>query len=163
MEGHGIPWWEPPFEGMCYIHGMCFDMLTPMLYISVCRKIYGVIRGKGFAHVPTVSSIALDQVYRSPSACGRAYGATHKRHYQFSHFHGACWEEVRRCPYASMWGSKWGDCLQMFPGDCVLNDMLIPWVSEVIYYCNYLEFGIICMFLISFYAHFCVLCAQLVG
>ena len=38
------------FEGMCYMHGMCFDMLTPMLYISVCRKIYGVMRGKGFAH-----------------------------------------------------------------------------------------------------------------
>ena len=30
------------FDGMCYMHGMCFDMLTPMLYISVCRKIYGV-------------------------------------------------------------------------------------------------------------------------
>ena len=37
------------------------------------------------------------------------------------------------------------------------------WVSEVIYYCDYLEFGIICMFLTSFYAHFCILCAQLVG
>ena len=36
-------------------------------------------------------------------------------------------------------------------------------VSEVIHYCNYLEFGIICMFLTSFYAHFCILCAQLVG
>ena len=46
---------------------------------------------------------------------------------------------------------------------CVLNHMLIPWVSEVIYYCNYLEFGIICMFLTSFYAHFCNLFAQLVG
>ena len=42
------------------MHGMCFDMLTRMLYISVCTKIYGVIRGKGFAHVPMVSSIALD-------------------------------------------------------------------------------------------------------
>ena len=42
------------------MHGMCFDMLTPMLYISVCRKIYGVIRGKGFAHVPMVNSKALD-------------------------------------------------------------------------------------------------------
>ena len=94
------------FEGMCYMHGMCFDMLTPMLYIFVGRKIYGVIRGKGFALVPMVSSIALDQVYRSYSACGRAYGATHKRQYQFSHFHGACWEEVRRCPHASIWGSK---------------------------------------------------------
>ena len=47
-------------EGMCYMHGMCFDMLTPMLSISVCRKIYGVIRGKGFAHVRKVSCIALD-------------------------------------------------------------------------------------------------------
>ena len=53
-----------------------------------------------------------------------------------------------------MWGSKWGDCLQMVPSNCVLNHMLIPWVSEVIYYCNYLEFGIICMFLTPFYAHF---------
>ena len=26
------------FEGMCYMNGMCFDMLTPMLYISVCRR-----------------------------------------------------------------------------------------------------------------------------
>ena len=32
------------FEGMCYMHGMCFALLTPMLYISVCRKIYRVIR-----------------------------------------------------------------------------------------------------------------------
>ena len=60
MEGHGISSWEPFFEGMCYMHGMCFDMLTPMLYISVYRKIYGVIRGKGFAHVPMPNSIALD-------------------------------------------------------------------------------------------------------
>ena len=48
------------FEGMCYMHGMCFGMLTPMLYISVCRMICGVIRGKGSAHVRMVSSIALD-------------------------------------------------------------------------------------------------------
>ena len=48
------------FEGMCYMHGMCFHMLTLMSYISVCRKIYGVIRGKGFAHVIMVTSIALD-------------------------------------------------------------------------------------------------------
>ena len=60
MEGHGISWWEPLFEGMRYMHGMCFDMLTPMLYISVCRKIYGDIRGKGFASVLIVNSIALD-------------------------------------------------------------------------------------------------------
>ena len=60
MEWHRISWWEPRFEGMCYMHGMCFDMLTPMLYISVCRKIYGVIRGKGLAHVPMVNSMALD-------------------------------------------------------------------------------------------------------
>ena len=62
-----------------------------------------------------------------------------------------------------MWGSKWEDGLQMVPGNCVLNHMLIPWVSEVIYYYDYLEFGIICMFLTSFYALFCILCAQLVG
>ena len=42
------------------MHGMCFDMLTPMLYISVCRKMYGVIRGEDFAYVPMVISIALD-------------------------------------------------------------------------------------------------------
>ena len=47
-------------KGMCYMDGMCFAMLTPMLYISVCRKICGVIRGKASAHVPMVSSIALD-------------------------------------------------------------------------------------------------------
>ena len=47
-------------KGMCYMHGPCFAMLTPILYISVCRRICGVIRGKGFAHVPMVSSIALD-------------------------------------------------------------------------------------------------------
>ena len=48
------------FKGMCYMDGMCFAMLTPMLCISVCRKICGVIRGKGFARVLMVSSIALD-------------------------------------------------------------------------------------------------------
>ena len=62
-----------------------------------------------------------------------------------------------------MWGSNWGDFLQMVPSNCVLTHMLILWVSEVIYYCNYLEFGIVCMFLTSFYANFLVLCAQLVG
>ena len=44
-----------------------------------------------------------------------------------------------------------------------LNHMLIPWVSELVYYCDYLEFGFMCMFLTSFYALFCILCAQLVG
>ena len=48
------------FKGMCHMDGMCFAMLTPMLYISVRRTICGVIRGKGFAHVPRESSIALD-------------------------------------------------------------------------------------------------------
>ena len=48
------------FKGMCYMHGMCSAMLTPMLYISVCEGICGVIRGKGFANVIMVSSIALD-------------------------------------------------------------------------------------------------------
>ena len=60
-------------------------------------------------------------------------------------------------------GSQVKDCLQMVPSKCVLNHMLIPSVSEVIYSSSYLEFGIICMFLTSFYAHFCILCAQLVG
>ena len=60
MEGRGIPTSEPLFEGMCYMHGVYFDMLTPMLYISVCRKICGVILGKGLAHVRMMSSIALD-------------------------------------------------------------------------------------------------------
>ena len=79
MEGYAIPWWEPLLQGMCYVDGMCFVMLTPMLYISVCRKICGVIRGKGFAHVAMMSSIALDYVYRTYSACGKVYGTTHKR------------------------------------------------------------------------------------
>ena len=48
------------FKGMCYMDGMCFAMLTPMLNISVCRKICGVIRGKGLAYVPMVTPIALD-------------------------------------------------------------------------------------------------------
>ena len=51
----------------------------------------------------------------------------------------------------------------MVSSNCVLNHMLIPWVSEVIYYGDYLEFGNICIFLTSFYAHSCILCAQLVG
>ena len=48
------------FKGMWYRDGMCFAMLTPMFYISVCRKICGLIRGKGFAHVPMVTSVAQD-------------------------------------------------------------------------------------------------------
>ena len=51
----------------------------------------------------------------------------------------------------------------MVPSNCVLNHVLIPWVSEVIYYCDYFEFGFTSMFLTLFYAHFCILCAQLVG
>ena len=74
------------YHGMCYMHGMCFAMLTPMLYISFCRKICGVIRGKGLANAPMVSSIALDYVYRTYSASGKVYRATHKRHYQFFSF-----------------------------------------------------------------------------
>ena len=59
--------------------------------------------------------------------------------------------------------SKWGDYSQMVPSNSVLDHMLIPWVNEVMYYCDYFKFGFICMFLTSFYAHFCILCAQLVG
>ena len=60
-------------------------------------------------------------------------------------------------------GIQGGELFEMVPSNCVLNHMLIPWVSEVIYYCGYFEFSNICMFLTSFYAHFCILCAQLVG
>ena len=42
----------------------------------------------------------------------------------------------------------------MVPSNCFLNHMLIPWVSEVIYYCDYFEFGNICMFLTSFLCSF---------
>ena len=113
MEGHGIPWWEPLFKVMSYMDGMSFVMLTPMLYIPVCRKIWGVIRGKGSAHVAMVSSIALEQVYCTYSACGKADRATHKRHYQFSHFHRACWEEVQRCPHDPSGGivCKWSQAI----------------------------------------------------
>ena len=55
------------------------------------------------------------------------------------------------------------DFSQIIPSNCVLNHMLIPWVTEVIYYCDYLGFSNICMFLTSFYAHSCILCAQLAG
>ena len=48
------------FEGMRYMHGMCCAMLTPILYISGCRKIHGVARGKGFAHVLMVCFVELD-------------------------------------------------------------------------------------------------------
>ena len=60
------PWRGMAYHGgshslrVCLIWIICFAMLTPMLYISVCRKICGVRRGKGFAHVTRVSSIALD-------------------------------------------------------------------------------------------------------
>ena len=47
-------------QGMCYMHGMCFAMLTPILYISGCRKVHGVARGKGLANVLMVRSIAPD-------------------------------------------------------------------------------------------------------
>ena len=49
------------FEGMFYMHGICLDMLTPMLYIFVWPKRWGAIRDKGFAHVPIVEFKALDQ------------------------------------------------------------------------------------------------------
>ena len=48
------------FEGMFYMHGICLDMLTPMLYIFVWPKRWGAIRDKGFAHVPIVEFKALD-------------------------------------------------------------------------------------------------------
>ena len=61
------------------------------------------------------------------------------------------------------WGSRWGNCSQMVPIMCVLNHERISWVSIEIYYHDNFVFGHIFMFLTSFYAHFCVLCAQLVS
>ena len=51
----------------------------------------------------------------------------------------------------------------MVPIICVLNHERISWVSIEIYYHDNFVFGHIFMFLTSFYAQFCVLCAQLVG
>ena len=48
------------FEGMCYMHGVSLDMLTPMLYIFVWPKRWGTTRDKGFAHVSIVGFKALD-------------------------------------------------------------------------------------------------------
>ena len=59
--------------------------------------------------------------------------------------------------------SKWGQSSQMVLIICVLNHERISWVSIEIYYHDNFVFGHIFMFLTSFYAHFCVLCAQLVG
>ena len=48
----------------------------------------------------------------------------------------------------------------MVPSNCVLNHIMIPWVSEVIYYCICSEFGIICMFLTSILCSFlCFMCS----
>ena len=48
------------FEGMCYMHGICLDVLTPMLYIFVWPKRWGATRDKSFAHVPIVGFKTLD-------------------------------------------------------------------------------------------------------
>ena len=42
------------------MHGICLDMLTPMLYIFVWPKRSKATRDKGFAHVPIVEFKALD-------------------------------------------------------------------------------------------------------
>ena len=52
------------FEGMCYMHGLCLDMLTPMLHIFVWPRRWGTTREKSFAHVPIVGFKGLEQVYR---------------------------------------------------------------------------------------------------
>ena len=55
-----------PWRGMAYHGGSHFSRVCVIcmgcasIYISVCRKISGVIRCKGFVHVPMVSCIALD-------------------------------------------------------------------------------------------------------
>ena len=48
------------FSGYVLYAWYMFDMLTPMLYIFVWPKRWGVIRDKGFAHVPIVGFKALD-------------------------------------------------------------------------------------------------------
>ena len=47
---------------------------------------------------------------KSPLRGNPSPESTYLPTYQFSHFHGAYQEEVRMCPYASMWGSNWGGC-----------------------------------------------------
>ena len=48
------------YHGGSHLLGMCFDMLTPMLYIFLSPKRWGARRDKGFAHVPIVEFKALD-------------------------------------------------------------------------------------------------------
>ena len=48
------------FEGMCYMHGMCFDMLTPMLYTLVWPNRWRATWDKGFARVRIVEFKALN-------------------------------------------------------------------------------------------------------
>ena len=48
------------FEGICYMHSLCLDMLTPMLYIFVWPTRWGTTRDKGFAHVLIAGFKALD-------------------------------------------------------------------------------------------------------
>ena len=137
-----------------------FDMLTPMLYIFVWPKRWGATRGKGLAHVPIVEFKALDQVYRVCIA------------------HGMFGKEIHECTPISMghvdmsgesylhapdWGSKWGNCSQMVPIICILNQTRISWVSIEIYYHDNFVFGHIFMFLTSIFAHFCFLCTSLVS
>ena len=75
------------FEGMFYMHGICLDMLTSMLYIFVWPKRWGAIPDKGFANVSIVVFKALDQVYRLCIAHGMFGKEIHER---TPVFHGAC-------------------------------------------------------------------------
>ena len=88
---------------MCALYSINFALIVPMSYISVGRvdmqflgrfgtresltdqrnsKVwparYGVIPGKGLAHDPNVTSMALDQVYCSHSARHSIYRAPHE-------------------------------------------------------------------------------------
>ena len=51
----------------------------------------------------------------------------------------------------------------MVPIICILNHARISWVSIEIHYHNNFVFGHSFMFLTSIFAHFCILCAQLIG
>ena len=69
-------------------------------------------------------------------------------------------EGISMCPIGD---PNRGNCLRMVLIICVLDHECISWVSIEIYYHDNFVFGHIFMFLTSIYAHFCVLCTQLVG
>ena len=131
-----------------------------MLYIFVWPKRWGAIRDKGFAHVPIVEFKALDQVYRVCIAHGMFDKEIHGCTPIFMGHVDISGEGISMRPIGDR---KWGNCSQMVSIICVLNHERISWVSIEIYYHDNFVFGHIFMFLISIFAHFCVLCTHLVS